>query len=216
MQIENLKKFIDNTVILNNVTFNIEKGEFLSLMGPSGAGKTTLLYILAGLDVADSGVLRFDNDDLMKKNDRELSKYRCKSVGFIFQNFNLIPSLTVEENIKMATVISGKKKLSSCNKIEKMMDKLEILKHKNKYPYQLSGGQQQRVAIVRAMANDPIIIFADEPTGNLDSKNSLEVMKLLKDINQYEKKTIVQVTHSKENSLFGDRVIRFVDGQVRL
>ena len=109
MQIENLKKFIDNTVILNNVTFNIEKGEFLSLMGPSGAGKTTLLYILAGLDVADSGVLRFDNDDLMKKNDRELSKYRCKSVGFIFQNFNLIPSLTVEENIKMATMISGKK-----------------------------------------------------------------------------------------------------------
>lgn len=200
--------------VLSNISLKIEEGEFCSIMGPSGSGKSTLLYLLSGLDVPDSGIIKINGVSIDSLNDLQKSKMRRNEIGFIFQFYNLIPNLTVEENILLPVLLDNK----NVRKYKKTLDEiLEIvgLEKRRKYtPRELSGGQQQRVAIARALINEPDIIFADEPIGNLDSKTGVEIMELLQRINKEKNKTIVQVTHSQEAANYGTRLILVKDGRI--
>ena len=201
--------------VLKDINISIEKGEFVSIMGPSGGGKSTLLYLLGGLDMPSTGSVKINNVDLSKLKDNELCKLRNEEVGFVFQFYNLVPNLNVEDNISLPLMIAGKNrseykgKLDECLKIIGMEDKRKLT------PRELSGGQQQRVAIARALVFDPNIIFLDEPIGNLDSKTGLRIMELFREINQKYGKTIVQVTHSAEAANYGTKLVRLVDGQIQ-
>jgi len=197
---------------LKPTELTIEKGEFTAIVGPSGSGKSTLLHLLAGLDKPSAGQVFINDIDIYSMSERELSRFRRRNVGFIFQFFNLIPILSVEENIKLPLLMDGKKIDEAY--INEIMETLDIKNRKNHLPGEISGGQQQRTSIARALANKPSIIFADEPTGNLDSKNSSEVLELLTmSIKKYNQ-TLVMITHDSSIASRADRVITIADGEI--
>ncbi|WP_445429942.1 ABC transporter ATP-binding protein [Bacillus atrophaeus] len=200
--------------ILKNIQFQIKKGEFVSIMGPSGSGKSTLLYMLGALETPSSGIIRIDDTELHQLSDKKESRLRRQKIGFVFQFYNLVPNLTVEENILLPILLDGKNIKAYKQKLQEILDIVSMTDRKKHTPMELSGGQQQRVAIARALINDPEIILADEPIGNLDSKTGLEIMKLFQYINQQNNKTIIQVTHSLESAAFGNRIINLKDGTI--
>lgn len=200
--------------VLKDINLNINKGEFISIMGPSGSGKSTLLYLIGGLDVPTSGSIKINDVELAKLNDKEKSIVRRRKLGFVFQFYNLIPNLNVEENILMPVLLDGKNIKKYKSRLAEILEIVNLTNRRKHTPKELSGGEQQRVAIARALIHDPEIILADEPIGNLDSKTGLEIMELFKKINQEHKKTIIQVTHSHEAANFGTRIIDVLDGQI--
>lgn len=200
--------------VLKDVNLTIERGEFISIMGPSGSGKSTLLYLLGGLEKPTNGKILINGKDLAIMKDREASIMRRRDVGFVFQFYNLIPNLNVEDNIMLPILLDGKKQGLFKNRLDEILETVELTDRRKHTPRELSGGQQQRVAIARALINEPDIILADEPTGNLDSHTGEEVMDLLKKINRNHDKTIVMVTHSKESAAYAEREIHVRDGRV--
>ena len=199
---------------LQGIDLEIKAGEFVSIMGPSGCGKTTLLQILGGLSSPTSGQVFIDGIDLASVSDAQRTRMRCLKIGFVFQRFNLMPTLTVQGNIEIARQIYGGEPIHR----EEVGDLLEIvhLRHKLDYkPLELSVGEQQRVAIARALVNTPAIILADEPTGNLDSRNSEQVLRLLSDLNREKRQTIVMITHNPQAAEMGNRIIEMLDGEIR-
>lgn len=212
----NLKKIYTNGAApvhaLNNVNLTVERGEFVAVVGTSGSGKSTLLHMLGGLDRPTSGTVVVDGKDIFSLKEEALTIFRRRKIGFVFQSFNLVPVLNVYENIVLPIQLDGNKlDKSYLNEIIQTLgleDKLQRL------PNQLSGGQQQRVAIARALATKPIIVLADEPTGNLDSKTSQDVIGLLKTIGEKFSQTIVMITHNEEHAQLADRIIRIEDGEI--
>ena len=201
------------TIALNGVNIEVEDGEFIAIMGPSGCGKSTLLNILGLLDSPTEGKYWLNNEELGHLKERERTAYRKGRIGFVFQNFNLIDELTVEENVDLQLKYLGVGKAERKERVLEILRKVKLSHRAKHYPHQLSGGQQQRVAIARAVVGKPSIILADEPTGNLDSKNGMEVMQLLSELNE-EGTTIVMVTHSKHDATYASRIINLFDGQV--
>ena len=201
------------TIALNGVNINVEDGEFVAIMGPSGCGKSTLLNILGLLDTPTEGKYWLGEEEVGHLKERERTAYRKGRIGFVFQNFNLIDELTVEENIDLQLKYLGIGKAERKERVLDILRKVKLSHRAKHYPYQLSGGQQQRVAIARAVVGKPSIILADEPTGNLDSKNGVEVMQLLSELND-EGTTIVMVTHSQHDATYAHRIINLFDGQV--
>ncbi len=217
IKIQNLKKSFKTeeveTLALNNVTFNIAEGEFVAIMGPSGCGKSTLLNIIGMLDNPTEGNYQFGGHEVGGLKERQRTQLRKGNLGFVFQSFNLIDELTVFENVELPLIYLKMKKKERREKVMKVLERMKIAHREKHFPQQLSGGQQQRVAISRAVVTKPKLILADEPTGNLDSKNGIEVMNLLTELNQ-EGTTIVMVTHSDRDSHYAHRVINLFDGQV--
>ena len=201
------------TIALNGVNINVKDGEFVAIMGPSGCGKSTLLNILGLLDTPTEGKYWLGDEEVGHLKERERTAYRKGRIGFVFQNFNLIDELTVEENIDLQLKYLGIGKAERKERVLDILRKVKLSHRAKHYPHQLSGGQQQRVAIARAVMGKPSIILADEPTGNLDSKNGMEVMQLLSELND-EGTTIVMVTHSKHDATYASRIINLFDGQV--
>ena len=208
------KSFSDENTALKGVDLIVREGDFLSILGESGSGKSTLLSILGGMDVATTGSVLFEDIDLSRLKEKELAKLRRTKVGFVFQFFNLAPYLTVKENILLPIILDGISVKKYENEMSELLDYLRISDYANKMPSQLSGGEQQRVAIARALLYRPSVILLDEPTGNLDVKNSDEIMALLVKINRERQTTIIQVTHSETNALYGNRIIRISDGKI--
>ena len=200
--------------VLNHINLTIDEGEFVSIMGPSGSGKSTLLYLIGGLDKPTTGSIKIKGTELSSMKDAEESIMRRRDLGFVFQFYNLIPNLNVEENIMLPILLDGKKMRSYKERLDEVLEIVGLTDRREHTPRELSGGQQQRVAIARALINEPDIILADEPIGNLDSKTGTEVMKLLKQINREHGKTIVQVTHSEEAAGYGERIIHVRAGKV--
>lgn len=200
--------------VLKNINLTISDGDFVSIMGPSGSGKSTLLYLMGGLDNVSEGNIVINGKEICKLSDELQSKMRRKEIGFIFQFYNLIPNLTVEENIMLPALLDGADKKQLKKKVDELLTLVGLQERRKHTPRELSGGQQQRTAIARALVTNPDIIFADEPIGNLDSKSGVEVLKLLQKINRESGKTIVMVTHSEESTQYGNRVIRLKDGHV--
>ena len=201
------------TKALNEVTLHVEQGEFVAIMGPSGCGKSTLLNILGTLDSPTSGSYFFEGKQVDKVNENQLTALRKNNLGFIFQSFNLIDELTVYENVELPLVYMGIKTAQRKEKVNKVLEKVNLLHRANHYPQQLSGGQQQRVANARAVVTDCKLLLADEPTGNLDSVNGVEVMELLSELNR-QGTTIIIVTHSQRDATYAHRIIRLLDGQI--
>ncbi|HFH8923731.1 TPA: ABC transporter ATP-binding protein [Streptococcus agalactiae] len=197
---------------LSDVYFSVSKGEFLAIVGESGSGKSTLLNIIGALDTPTDGKVFIDGKDIFSMNDNELTVFRRKNIGFIFQSFNLIPELTVEQNIIFPVLLDYNQ--PDENYLEELLSILGLEERRNYLPNQLSGGQQQRVAIGRALITRPSLILADEPTGNLDSKNSLEVIRLLKDSSKKYEQTIIMITHSTSIAKSADRILKVSDGKV--
>ena len=200
--------------VLDNISIEIEKGEFVSLMGESCSGKSTLLYLIGGLDKPTSGKVYINDKDINTLKEKDMAELRRKGIGFVFQFYNLVQNLTVEENIMLPVVMDGKKEKDYKDRLEKILKIIGLEDKRKSLPNQLSGGQQQRVSIARAIILSPDVILADEPIGNLDSKSGEEVMKLFKTINKEENITILQVTHSEESAKYGDRIIRLKDGRI--
>ena len=201
------------TVALNGVSIEVNDGEFVAIMGPSGCGKSTLLNILGLLDSPTEGKYWLGSEEVGHLKERERTAYRKSRIGFVFQSFNLIDELTVEENVELQLKYLGVEKMERKQRVLDILRKVKLSHRMKHYPHQLSGGQQQRVAIARAVVGRPNIILADEPTGNLDSKNGQEVMQLLSELNQ-EGTTVVMVTHSLHDATFAGRIINLFDGQV--
>ena len=216
ISVEHLKKYYgkvpNQTKAVNDISFSVQKGEFVSIIGSSGSGKSTLLNMIGGLDTPTSGNVYILGKDITSMSEEELTLFRRKNIGFIFHNYNLIPVLSVYENIVLPVELDGRK-------IDKdfLDDVLDILSLKEKIfnlPNTLSGGQQQRVAIARAIISKPAVILADEPTGNLDSKTSGDVIKLLRTVNQRFEQTLIMITHNLEIAQLSDRIINIIDGKV--
>lgn len=197
---------------LKNVTFNVEKGEFVAIVGESGSGKSTLLHLLGGLDKATSGEVFIDGENILNLNDNNLAIFRRRSIGFVFQFFNLVPILNVEENIKVPALLDNKK--VDDEYFEEILKILKLDKRRKHIPAELSGGQQQRVSIARSLINKPGIILADEPTGNLDSKTSKEIIELLKISSKKYNQTLIVITHDLKIADKADRVITLEDGEI--
>lgn len=197
---------------LSDISFTVKKGEFIAIVGSSGSGKSTLLHILGGVDKPTNGEIYLDNVDVVKMNENELAIFRRREVGIIYQFYNLIPILNVEENILLPSLLDKQK----VNKeyLNKLVEKLNLKDKLNFLPSELSGGQQQRTAIGRSLINKPKLILADEPTGNLDSKMSLEIMELLKWCNKELGQTVIMVTHNNELAKMADRIIKIEDGKI--
>ena len=212
IEVNNLGKA--SVPVLKNINLTISDGDFVSIMGPSGSGKSTLLYLMGGLDNVSEGNIVINGKEICKLSDELQSKMRRKEIGFIFQFYNLIPNLTVEENIMLPALLDGADKKKLKKKVDELLTLVGLQERRKHTPRELSGGQQQRTAIARALVTNPDIIFADEPIGNLDSKSGVEVLKLLQKINRESGKTIVMVTHSEESTQYGNRVIRLKDGHV--
>ena len=200
--------------VLEDINLTIEKGDFVSIMGPSGSGKSTLLYLMGGLDRVTKGEILIDGKEINQLSDDEQSKMRRKNIGFVFQFYNLIPNLTVEENIMMPALLDGATKKELKPKLDEILYLVGLTERRKHTPRELSGGQQQRTAIARALITEPDIIFADEPIGNLDTKSGLEIMSLFQKINREKNKTIVMVTHSEKSTEYGNRVIRLCNGHI--
>lgn len=217
IQLQNIKKVFRteeiDTWALREVSLEVKNGEFVSIMGPSGCGKTTLLNIMGLLDTPTEGTYLLDGKDVSQLSERERTNIRKGVIGFVFQSFNLIDELNVYENVELPLTYLGVPADERKRKVNEILKRMAISHRAKHYPQQLSGGQQQRVAIARAVVCEPKIILADEPTGNLDSKNGLEVMQLLTELNK-EGTTIVMVTHSQRDAGFATRVINLFDGQV--
>ena len=217
IKIKDLQKFYRTeeveTIALNNLSMHVKEGEFVAVMGPSGCGKSTLLNIVGLLDDLDGGSYLFNDIEVAKFNERKRSQLRKHQIGFVFQSFNLIDELTVYENVELPLIYTKVPAGERKNRVEEVLEKVQIMHRRNHFPQQPSGGQQQRVAVARAVVNNPKLILADEPTGNLDSKNGNEVMQLLTELNEAGT-TIIMVTHSEHDAKYADRVIRMLDGQV--
>ena len=216
LKVVNLTKIYgkgDNKVVaLDNVSFTVEKGEFIAIVGASGSGKSTLLHLLGGVDKPTSGTVYVNGKDIYKLNDDELSVFRRREVGLIYQFYNLIPILNAEENISLPLELDNKK--VNQNELNELLDVLGMKERRKHLPNELSGGQQQRVSIGRALITKPAIVLADEPTGNLDSKSSEEIVDLLKKANKEYKQTIIMITHNLEIASVADRIIEIADGRI--
>ena len=216
LKVENLTKVYgkgDNKVVaLDNVSFSVEKGEFVAIVGASGSGKSTLLHLLGGVDKPTSGKVFIDGTDIFNLNDDKLAIFRRRQVGLIYQFYNLLPILKVEENMVLPMSLDNRK--VSSEDIKSLLDILGLKERRTHLPNELSGGQQQRVAIGRALITNPTIVLADEPTGNLDSKSSDEIVALLKKTNKELKQTIIMITHNLEIAAASDRIIKIEDGKI--
>ena len=201
------------TIALNNLSLEVKKGEFVAVMGPSGCGKSTLLNIIGLLDDVDGGSYLFNGIDISGFKEKKRSELRKQNIGFVFQSFNLIDELTVYENVELPLIYTNVPRAERKRRVEEVLDKVQIMHRRNHFPQQLSGGQQQRVAVARAVVNNPKLILADEPTGNLDSTNGNDVMQLLTELNE-QGTTIVMVTHSEHDARYSHRIIRLLDGEV--
>lgn len=214
LEAKNVTKRFGEVLVLDNVSLSVEAGDFVSIIGKSGSGKSTLLTILGGIDRPTSGEVLLDGIDISKQKERELAKLRRTKLGFVFQFFNLAPYLTARENILLPTLLNGKTEKSQESSLNELSEYLGITPLLNKLPSKMSGGEQQRVAIARGLIFKPELILLDEPTGNLDTKNSDEIMKLLKKVNVERGTTVIQVTHSAQNAEFGNRIVRISDGKI--
>lgn len=216
LRVEHLKKTYgegENAVhALDDVSFSVEKGEFTAIIGPSGSGKSTLLHILGAVDVPTSGKVYMDGQDVFAQNEEELAVFRRRQVGLIYQFYNLIPVLNVWENITLPILMDGRK--INEKRLQEMIHTLRLEGREKHLPNQLSGGQQQRVSIGRALMNAPAVVLADEPTGNLDSRNSHEIMELLKESNKRYNQTLIMITHDENIALQADRIIAIEDGRI--
>ncbi|MDB4144920.1 ABC transporter ATP-binding protein [Flavobacteriaceae bacterium] len=214
--VKNISKTYNNKKVVNKIDLNVKKGEIISIIGPSGAGKTTLLNLISTLDSPDKNndsIIKINDVDVLSLNDKNLSKFRNTQIGFIFQFHELLPEFTALENVIIPAIIKGENKNISINKAKNLLKKLGLLNVINQFPSQLSGGEQQRVAVARALINDPKVIFADEPSGNLDSKSSDLLHKLFFDLRDKLNITFIIVTHNKELSNMTDRKLNLVDGK---
>lgn len=198
---------------LNDVSFSVDKGEFVAIIGPSGSGKSTLLHILGGVDVPTSGNVIINGEDISKLNETALAIFRRRQIGLIYQFYNLIPILTVEENLTLPLRLDGRK--PDERQTEYLVKTLGLENRLNHLPNQLSGGQQQRVSIGRALINNPALMLADEPTGNLDSENSKEIVSLLRKFNKEQNQTVIIITHDERIALAADRIIEIEDGMIK-
>jgi putative ABC transport system ATP-binding protein len=218
IQAENLSKVYHvgkvEVPALQGVSFGVEEGEFVSIVGPSGSGKSTLFYVLGGLTKATSGRVLIGGDDFAAMSDAQRTAMRKKKIGFVFQKFNLLPTLSARDNISIAHDIAGKNGSFDKNFMERVTKLLGIDDRLDHRPSELSGGQQQRVALARALVNRPAIILADEPTGNLDTKNSDVVLSMLRQSNKEFGQTVLMITHNPEAANYGDRIIHMRDGQI--
>lgn len=202
-------------VALDHLNLEVSKGEFVAITGKSGCGKSTLINIIGGLDIPDQGQVIVDQEDLTQMDDERLTLYRRKRVGIIFQFFNLLPILSVEENIALPHWLMGNSKPPEV-RIDRLLRQMDLHGRRHHKPYELSGGEMQRVAICRALVNDPDLILADEPTGNLDTASGRQVLEILKRFREKEGKTILLVTHSQEGAAIADRILRMRDGRILL
>lgn len=214
LTVKDLKKSYGSTSnkveVLKGINFEVEKGEICVLLGPSGSGKSTLLNIIGGIDDADSGYVSINNEKTKDMKEKELTRYRRKHLGYVFQMYNLIPNLNVKENIEVGAYLSD-----SPLDINELLNTLGLYEHRHKLPNQLSGGQQQRTAIGRAIVKNPDILLCDEPTGALDYHTSKEILKLIEDVNKKYGNTVIMVTHNDAIQNMADRVIKLRDGQIR-
>lgn len=214
LEIQDLKKSFGQgeakTEVLKGINFSVEKGEICVLLGPSGSGKSTLLNIIGGIDSADSGYIFINGEKTADMNEKALTNYRRRHLGYVFQMYNLIPNLNVKENIEVGAYLSDKSL-----DIDELLKTLGLYEHRHKLPNQLSGGQQQRTAIGRAIVKNPDILLCDEPTGALDYNTSKEILKLIEDVNQKYGNTVIMVTHNDAIKNMADRVIKLRDGQIR-
>lgn len=217
LEVKNLSKTYGkgDTMVkaLDNVSFSVEQGEFVAIIGPSGSGKSTMLHILGGVDVPTSGSVVINNTDISTLDETALAVFRRRQIGLIYQFYNLIPILTVEENLTLPLLLDGRK--PDKKQINGLIDKLGLSHRLSHLPNQLSGGQQQRVSIGRALVNNPALLLADEPTGNLDSENSKEIIALLRHFNKEYKQTVIIITHDEKIALSADRIISIEDGKIK-
>jgi putative ABC transport system ATP-binding protein len=216
LQVKNLTKTYgkgDTTVTaLGGVSFSVEKGEFVAIVGASGSGKSTLMHLIGGVDRPTSGSITVDGNEIYKQNESELAIFRRRNIGLIYQFYNLVPTLTAEENIMLPRLLDNRK--PDKNKLRTILDTIGLTDRANHLPNELSGGQQQRVSIGRALINDPALILADEPTGNLDSKSSREIIDLLKLSNKRYNQTLIIITHDEKIAVQAGRIITIDDGQI--
>lgn len=218
LNVQNIEKYYGNkenvTKALDNISFKVEKGEFVGIMGPSGSGKTTLLNCISTIDNVTTGAIEIDSDDITRLKNKKLEKFRRDKLGFIFQDFNLLDTLTAYENIALALTIAGKKGIEVDELVKKSTKSLEIYDILNKYPYQMSGGQKQRVAAARAIVNNPKLILADEPTGALDSKAAKLLLNSIEKLNKELEATILMVTHDAFTASYAHRILFIKDGKI--
>jgi len=212
--VNHLSKTLGDIRVIDNVSFDIEKGEFVAIQGPSGSGKTTLLGLLAGLEKADEGNVVIGGEDIISMTEDQLALFRRSNVGFVFQSFNLIPTLNVLENIGLPLFPESIRRKVMLERAQKAAVDVGLGERLNHYPGQLSGGEQQRVAIARSLINGPKVIFADEPTGNLDTKTGQKIVELLRVLNREKGQTFILVTHDDKIAGESDRIIRLVDGRM--
>ena len=202
-------------IAVNGVTLGIRPGEFVVLMGPSGCGKSTLLHLMGGVDKPTSGRVLIGGRNLVQLSDNELSDFRRDSIGFVFQSYNLIPSLTAFENIEIPLMIKGQKKKERDIRIQEILRQIDLRDRADHTPSMLSGGEEQRVALGRALANDPTVVLLDEPTGNLDQASGRAIMELVSDLNRKKGKTLCMVTHDRALAGYGTRLVEMVDGKLK-
>lgn len=218
LNVVNIEKYYGNkdnvTKAIDNISFRVEKGEFVGIMGPSGSGKTTLLNCISTIDNVTTGSIVIDNDDITRLKGRKLEDFRREKLGFIFQDFNLLDTLTAFENISLALTIVGKKGKEVKKLVDKAAESLDIKEVLNKYPYQMSGGQKQRVAAARAIVNNPKLILADEPTGALDSKSARLLLNSIENLNKDLEATILMVTHDAFTASYANRILFIKDGKI--
>jgi putative ABC transport system ATP-binding protein len=197
---------------LRGVSLEVPEGQFTAVMGPSGSGKSTLMHLLAGLDTPDAGSVRIAGEDITRMSDRELTRLRRRHIGFVFQSFNLLPTLSAQENVLLPLAIAGRKPEPEA--VDELMERMGLAERRDHKPAQLSGGQQQRVAVARALVTRPTVLFADEPTGNLDSAAGADVLALLRDAVDLDGQTTVMVTHDSRAAAIADRVLFLADGRI--
>lgn len=218
LEVKNIEKYYGNkknlTKAINNISFEVERGEFVGIMGPSGSGKTTLLNCISTIDNITTGSIKIDDKDITKLKRKSIEKFRRENLGFIFQDFNLLDTLTVYENISLALSVIGIKGVDIDKKVKKVSNKLNISDILNKFPYEISGGQKQRVASARAIITNPSLILADEPTGALDSKSARILLESLDDLNESLKSTIIMVTHDAFTASYCKRILFIKDGKI--
>jgi len=218
IEVTNVHKTYDTGKVqvhaLRGVDLKIRKGEMVAIMGPSGCGKTTLLNCLSGIDDIDSGTINVKGKQITEMSDRERTRFRAEDMGFVFQAYNLLPVLNATENVELPLLVSGVKLAEARKRAHEMLEMVGLGDQRDQKPMELSGGQQQRVAIARALVNNPAMIWGDEPTGNLDSETAMEIMEVLKKLNEEKAQTFVLVTHAAEVGAITDRIVRMRDGVI--